>query len=296
MKILVTGANGLLGQHLIQLLLTTTAHRIIATGKGQNRLPFKNERLIYQAADLAVPFDVYDLFDAHQPDIVVHAGALTQVDYCEEHREEAVKVNYDGTCSVVVKCEAQKCFLIFVSTDFVFDGSKGPYKEEDTVHDVNWYGQTKSMAENRVKECAADWAIVRTCLVYGNTLNEGRSNIINWVKENLEKGKKIKLVSDQIRTPTFVEDLAKGIVLIIENKAKGIYHISGEAMMTPYDIAIATAAYLGLDRSLIEKIDAATFSQPAKRPLKTGFIIEKAKQELGFKPLAFKEALKQMFS
>ena len=296
MKILVTGANGLLGQHLIQLLLTSTTHDVIASGKGPNRFPFKHERLIYQSADLAEPFDVYDLFDKCQPDIVVHAGALTQVDYCEENQEEAFKVNYNGTCSVVVKSESQQCFLIFVSTDFVFDGLNGPYKEEDEVHDVNWYGQTKWMAENVVKECTTDWAIVRTCLVYGNNLNEGRSNIINWVKENLEQGKKIKLVSDQFRTPTYVQDLAKGIVLIIEKKTKGIYHISGEEMMTPFDMAIATAAYLGLDNSLIEKVNADTFSQPAKRPLKTGLIIDKAKRELGYAPCSFKEGLKRMLS
>ena len=296
MKILVTGANGLLGQHLIQLLLTKTTHAVIASGKGTNRLPFTNERLIYQPADLAEPFDVYDLFDTYQPDIVVHAGALTQVDHCEENQEEAFKINYDGTCSVVVKTEEQKCFLIFISTDFVFDGSNGPYKEEDEVHDVNWYGQTKWMAENMVKESAADWAIVRTCLVYGNNLNDGRNNIINWVKENLEQGKKIKVVSDQFRTPTYVEDLAKGIVLIIQKKAKGIYHISGEEMMTPFDMAIATAAYLGLDNSLIEKVNGDTFSQPAKRPLKTGLIIDKAKQELGYVPCSFKDGLKRMLS
>jgi dTDP-4-dehydrorhamnose reductase len=230
------------------------------------------------------------------PDVVIHAGAITQVDYCEEHEQEAFKVNQDGTCAVVVKCEQLKSFLIFVSTDFVFDGIKGNYTEDDKcgIGIVNWYGQTKWMAENLVKQSETPWAIVRTCLVYGNVLQGNRSNIISWVKENLQQGKKIKVVSDQWRTPTYVEDLAKGILLMIEKKAAGIYHISGEEVMTPYDMAIATADYLQLDKTLIEKVDATVFKQPAKRPAKTGFNITKAKNELGYQPISFKEGLEKM--
>ncbi len=298
MKILVTGANGLLGQHLINLLLKATNYIVIASGKGDNRLPFINDRFTYYKADLANPFDVYDLFDAAKPDIVIHAGALTQVDYCEEHQQEAFNVNQDGTCAVIVKCEQQKCFLIFVSTDFVFDGVKGNYNEEDKcgIGITNWYGQTKWMAENLVKQSETKWAIVRTCLVYGNVLQGNRSNIVTWVKESLQQGKKIKVVNDQWRTPTYIEDLAKGILLVLEKKATGIYHISGEEEMTPYNMAIATAAYLALDKTLIEKVDATVFEQIAKRPAKTGFNITKAKKDLGFKPIDFAEGLRKMLS
>jgi dTDP-4-dehydrorhamnose reductase len=118
--------------------------------------------------------------------------------------------------------------------------------------------------------------------------------MVSWVQNNLSQGKPIKVVSDQWRTPTYVEDLAKGILLAIENKAKGIYHISGEELLTPYDMAMATAAYLALDSNLIEKVNASIFVQAAKRPAKTGFIIDKAKKELGFRPLSFKEGLKKM--
>ena len=118
--------------------------------------------------------------------------------------------------------------------------------------------------------------------------------MVSWVQNNLSQGKPIQVVSDQWRTPTYVEDLAKGILLAIENKAKGIYHISGEELLTPYDMAMATAAYLALDINLIEKVTASIFVQAAKRPAKTGFIIDKAKNELGFRPLSFKEGLKKM--
>jgi dTDP-4-dehydrorhamnose reductase len=132
---------------------------------------------------------------------------------------------------------------------------------------------------------------VRTCLVYGNLLKGKRSNIISWVKESLEQGKTIQVVSDQLRTPTYVEDLAKGIALIIDKKATGIYHISGRDLLTPYDMAIKTANKFQLDTSKIVKVDASTFKQPGRRPLKTGFIIDKARKELGYEPRSFEEGI-----
>jgi dTDP-4-dehydrorhamnose reductase len=113
-----------------------------------------------------------------------------------------------------------------------------------------------------------------------------------WVKKSLEEGKTINVVNDQWRTPTLAEDLAMGCYLAATKKAKGIYNISGEEMMTPYDIAIRTAEFFGLDKSLIKETDSTKFKQPAARPPKTGFIVEKAKRELGYQPRSFEEGLK----
>jgi dTDP-4-dehydrorhamnose reductase len=186
-------------------------------------------------------------------------------------------------------------FLIFISTDFVFDGIHGPYKETDEINPVSYYGSTKVAAEKAVAESGLPYAIVRTCLLYGNILFGTRSNIISWVKENLEQGQKIKVVSDQWRTPTYIEDLAKGILLIAEKRATGLFHISGKDFLSPYEMAMATAEYLGLDASLIEKVDASVFAQPAKRPATTGFVIDKAKNELGYEPLSFREGMMKMY-
>ena len=185
--------------------------------------------------------------------------------------------------------------FILLSTDFVFDGAAGPYKETDVANPVSYYGSTKVAAEKAVSESGLDAAIVRTCLVYGDVVTGTRNNIVTWVKDNLQQGKTIKVVSDQWRTPTYVEDLSAGILLLIDKQASGIFHISGDDLLSPYDMAIATAEHLGLDKSLIEKVDASTFSQPAKRPARTGFVIDKARTELGFKPLTFKEGLGRMF-
>ena len=183
-----------------------------------------------------------------------------------------------------------------VSTDFVFDGSFGPLDESANPNPVNYYGKCKLAAEERVKQKAKSWAIVRTVLVYGITHNMSRSNIILWVKKSLESGENIQVVTDQWRTPTLAEDLAIGCYLIAMKKAQGIYHISGKDMLSPYEMAIKTADFFNLDQSLIHQTDASQFTQPAKRPPKTGFVIDKARKVLGYEPRSFEEGLKVLQS
>lgn len=230
-----------------------------------------------------------------RPEVVVHAGAMTQVDECEQNPEACEKVNVQGTAQLLVDAEALGSHFIYVSTDFVFDGEKGRYTEEDEPGPVSFYGFSKLQAEAMVQTSELPWTIVRTCLVYGNTLQGTRSNIISWVKGSLEQGKSIKVVSDQWRTPTYVADLARGIGLVIARKATGLFHIAGKDILSPYEIALQTAAYFQLDASRIEKVDASSFSQPGKRPPKTDFVIEKARQVLGYEPVLFTEGLKRMF-
>ena len=295
MKILLTGSNGLLGQHLVKQLLETTSHEIIATGRGENRLPFTSSKQYnYFSLDITDGIAVNDFILSSQPDVIIHAAAMTQPDPCEENQVECWNINVTATRFLTDAAEQVKARFIYISTDFVFDGLHGPYKETDEPGPVNYYGTSKLAAEKSVMTSKIQWAIVRTVLVYGNILVGNRSNIISWVKENLENNRPIKVVSDQWRTPTYVEDLAKGILLVLEKKATGIYHISGGEGMSPYDMAVVTADYLHLDKSLMTKVTADTFVQPAKRPLRTGFIIDKAKKELGYQPISFKEALKKM--
>ena len=294
MKVLVTGANGLLGQHLVELLLYE-AYSVLAISRGEKRLPYLYG-LGYGNVDLSDADSINTAFAIDPPDVVVHAGAMTQVDECETNQQACSVTNIDGTINIIRAAEKFSKHLIYISTDFVFDGKRGNYVEDDLPNPVNFYGKTKLRAEELVRQSSLDWAVVRTCLVYGNSFAGTRSNIITWVKESLEQKKKIKVVNDQVRTPTYVEDLAKGILLVINKKAKGIYHISGNEVLTPYQMAIKTADFFGLDKDLIEEVNASTFSQPAKRPLKTGFDISKAVGELNFKPGSFNDSLLKMFS
>ena len=295
MKILITGANGFLGYYLVEQLLEKD-YSVIATGKGECRLPFTHgTKFQYLSMDFTDPFSIHDVFENIKPDVVIHAGAMSKPDECELDQMKAYLINVEGTVQLLINAVDLKSFFIFLSTDFVFDGEKGMYKEEDLPGPVNYYGKTKLEAEDAVKEYEHSWAIVRTVLVYGKN-HSGHNNILKIVKEKLEKGEEYSIVDDQVRTPTYVEDLAKGIVSIIEKRATGIFHLSGKDILTPYQMAIKTAEHLKLDSTVLKKATAANFSQPAKRPLKTGFIIDKARKELGYEPVSFDEGLKKTFS
>lgn len=294
MKVLITGANGLLGQHLIKLLLEKN-YQVVATSRGAARLPFQpSDNYSYHPMDITNALETFSVMSREQPDVVVHAAAMTQVDDCELHPQLCERINVQGTSQILTDAETFSSHFIYISTDFVFDGETGNYAEEDETKPISLYGFTKMQAEGMVQTSEIPFAIVRTCLVYGKVLSGIRGNIITWVKESLEQGKTIKVVTDQLRTPTYVEDLAKGILLIIEKKATGIYHISGKDWLSPYDIAIKTAEYFNLNKANIEKADASNFKQPGRRPLKTGFVIEKARKELGYEPITFDEALKNL--
>jgi len=294
MKILITGANGFLGYYLVEELLQKN-FTVIATGKGGSRLPFAGmANYSYVEMDFTDPFSVHDVFGYTKPDIVIHAGAMSKPDECEMNQMRAYMVNVEGTVQLLINADEIKSFFVFISTDFVFDGESGMYKEDDIPRPVNYYGKTKLEAEEAVKEYEHGWAIVRTVLVYGKN-HSGKENILGVVKEKLEKGEEYAVVDDQLRTPTYVKDIARGIVSLVEKRAGGIFHISGKDQLTPFQMAIKTAGYLGLNKSLLKKVTAADFSQPAKRPLRTGFIIDKARTQLGFEPLSFKEGLAKTF-
>lgn len=297
MKVAISGSNGLLGAKLTELLLRQNIDAV-PTSRGLCR--FSNGRIAirpyYQSLDITDRDAVFSFFETHQPDYFVNCAAMTQVDDCEKHQDKATLVNATAVKYLVEACTEFNCFLLQISTDFVFSGDDGPYDEEAIPAPVNFYGETKLRAENHLKSAAIDWAIVRTVLVYGYHEQLSRSNIILWTQRQLEAKQPIRVVIDQFRTPTLVEDLAMGCYLIIEKQAKGVYNISGGELMRPYDMSIATARYLGLDESLISKVTADTFVEIGRRPLKTGLIITKAKRELGYEPHSFAQGLSQLLN
>jgi len=294
-RILITGSNGLLGRELVNNL-AGLGHEVIGISKGVCRsAPANSSTFRYYDVDITDDLAVEKLMQEERPHTVVHAAAMTQVDECEQQGARCEAVNVKATAQLLVSAEQWSRHFIFISTDFVFDGEKGNYAEDDDLNPVSWYGFTKVQAEGIVSTSEIPFAIIRTCLVYGATEKGMRNNIVMWVKQSLEDGKQIQVVSDQWRTPTYVKDLARGIALVIEKNATGTFHISGSEGMTPYDIALQTAASCGLDAALIEKTDANRFSQPAKRPPKTGFDISKARNVLGYVPTPFKDALREIF-
>ncbi|HEY9006657.1 SDR family oxidoreductase [Ohtaekwangia sp.] len=289
MKILVTGSNGLLGQKLTDLLATDPSVTLIATARGKSVLPITTGE--FHSLDITDAEAVNRVFAETKPDAVINTAAMTQVDQCETDREACWKANVTSVENLVNACAAHNVHLVHVSTDFIFDGTRGPLDELEKPNPVNYYGESKLAAEEVVQKSKINWAILRTVLVFGITRDMSRSNIVLWVKNSLEQGKTIQVVNDQWRTPTLAEDLAAGCYLAAKKKAKGIYNISGKDFLTPYDIAIATADYFKLNKALINATDSTKFTQPAKRPPKTGFIIDKARTDLGYEPRSFTEGL-----
>ncbi len=297
MKILITGSNGLLGQKLVYLLKNNSNYSVFATSVGENRLLDK-EGYTYFTLDITNENVVERVFSEVLPDVVINTAAMTNVDVCETKKEEAYNLNVIGvqnqieTIEVLNKAYGKNIHFIHLSTDFIFDGTSGPYKEEDKANPLSYYAVTKLQAEELVIGSKIKWCILRTVLVYGIVDAMSRSNIVLWVKQSLEKKQTINVVNDQFRTPTLAEDLAIGCKLAADKSAEGIYNISGKDFMSIYELACTVADYYKLDKTLIKPITTSSLNQAAKRPPVTGFDISKARKELGYEPHSFLEGIK----
>ena len=288
--ILVTGSNGLLGQKITEKVLKEGGVNLIATAKGENRYPIM-EGYIYAEMDILNPEEVKLVIEKYKPDAIIHTAAMTNVDTCEEQKELAYQLNVESVATLLSLCEVHNIQLVHLSTDFIFDGENGPYEELSSPHPLSYYGETKFQAEELIKNTKAKWSILRTILVYGIVSDMSRSNIVLWAKGALEKGSPINVVNDQWRMPTLAEDLADCCLLAVEHNSQGVYNASGKDMMSISELVAKVADFWGLDKSLINEISAATLNQTAKRPVRTGFILDKAMTELNYQPHSFAEGL-----
>jgi dTDP-4-dehydrorhamnose reductase len=288
--VLVTGSNGLLGQKITSKIIKEGGVNLIATSKGANRF-LTTEGYTYLEMDILDPNQVAAVIEDVKPDAIIHTAAMTNVDTCHIKRELAHQLNVEATQTLVDCCENKGIHFIYISTDFVFDGVNGPYDEEAVPKPVSYYGETKLEAEEIVKKITGKWAILRTILVYGIVNDLSRSNIVLWAKGALTKGEPLNAVNDQWRMPTLAEDLADACISCVTYEAQGVYHISGKDMMTVAELVERVADFWKLDRSLINEISSLALNQDAKRPVKTGFILDKAMTELNYQPHSFEEGL-----
>jgi dTDP-4-dehydrorhamnose reductase len=216
---------------------------------------------------------------------------MTNVDACEIDKENCYALNVESVKSLIGLCEQHNIQLIHLSTDFIFDGENGPYSEEDQPNPLSYYGQTKLEAEQLLKQSSCRWVILRTIIVYGIVNDMSRTNIILWAKGALEKCSPINVVDDQWRMPTLAEDLAECCLLAAKKNAEGVFNASGKDMMSILELVKKVAEYWNLDQSLIQHISAVSLNQAARRPKRTGFILDKSRNVLGYNPRSFDEGL-----
>ena len=289
-KVIVLGSNGLLGQTLTSKLLQKENYNVIPMAQGENRNPKVTDG-IYQSIDINDLENLKERIENVQPEYLVNAIAMTNVDACEDNQEECKKVNTDLVKELSEICKTINSHLIHISTDFIFDGKKGDYTEVDIPQPVNYYGWSKLWAEEAIINSGVSYSILRTILVYGKVNQMKRDNIVLWLVKSLKEKNPIYLVNDQWRMPTYIGSLADACILSMEKKARGIYNISGKDQLSIYEMGVKIADYFGLDSSLISSIPTAQLMQNAKRPVKTGFNLSKAKNDLGFQPLTLEEGL-----
>jgi dTDP-4-dehydrorhamnose reductase len=296
MKVLITGANGFLGQHAC-VYLKQQGFDVIATSRGESRIP-SYFNIEYFSCELTDKTAVEKLVSETKPDVIIHAAAMSKPDECELNKEKCLLHNVTATKYLIEafeKSAGADPHFIFTSTDFVFGGN-GPHSEEDIPAPLNFYGESKLRAEQLFAETSLLNTIVRPVFIYGEVWNGLRLSYLQQVKHSLEQNKPIKAVSDQRRTPTYVYDVCKGIEQIIIKKKAGIYHFAGKDVLSPYQMAMSIADYFQLDKSLVEEVTLTSFFEAAKRPLRSGLKIEKARAVLNYEPVSFEEGIKLTFT
>jgi len=290
MKILITGSNGLLGQKLLHKLRQDFSVELIATSKGENRVSEKNG---YSYFDLDITNNdaVVQIIAAQKPQVVINTAAMTNVDLCEVEKKACDALNVDAVKYLADACEKIDAHLIQISTDFIFDGENGPYKEEDKPNPLSYYGLSKLKSEQVLQAHSVKWTVLRTIIVFGVGENLSKGNIVLWAKGALAKGDPLNIIDDQFRAPTLAEDLADICILAAKKKAFGIFNASGKDIMSIYEIVERIAKHYGNSTENLNKISTATLNQTAGRPPRTGFILDKSRNELGYKPHSFEECL-----
>lgn len=291
MKVLITGANGLLGQKIVAQCLKNK-YTFLATSAGENRNP-DCPLNYYRSMDVTDKIEIKKVIFDFLPTHIIHTAAMTNVDQCELNPESCQLIN---TLAVKYLFEFSKeinAHFQLLSTDFVFDGKKGNYVEDDSVNPLSIYANSKVRAEDiLLKDTYSNWSIVRTIIVYGVGNNLSRSNIVCWAKSALEKDEQLNIVEDQFRAPTWADDLAWACLKICELNKNGIFHISGPQTMSIYEIVERVAKYYNLSTKNLIRTKSSDLNQPAKRPPITGFDLSKARRELNYSPKTLEETLK----
>ena len=279
-KVLIIGANGFLGTNILQFrdkkeVLNNNLF-LIASDLNNHNI---EQNIPFHYIDITNEDDTVNKIIKISPDIILLTAAMTDVDQCEIDKKLSTKINVEGPKNVIKACEKSNSKLVFLSTDFIFDGIKenGAYTENDVPNPLNHYGKTKYEAELAIINSEIEYLICRTAILYG--WNESKLNFITWILNKLKQNEKISIVTNQINSPTFVRNLAQILLKLIEKDARGIYHTVGDCILNRYEMAVKCAEIFKYKSDLIESI--SNFKQLAVRPKNAGLDISKLKNTIG---------------
>lgn len=284
-RLLITGASGLLGSKIVEL-----------TGENYEVIPLHNTKPLHLNSlklDITNRKEVFSLFRKTKPEVAIHTAAETNVDRCETQKELAWKINVDGTRNVAEACSEANAKMVYISTDYVFDGEKGLYVEEDAPNPINHYGVTKLEGEKQVKKLCKNYVILRTSVLYG--WHSWKQNFVTWVINSLKQKKEISIVEDHFNTPTLADNLAEITIEAIQKNLQGLYHASGSQRISRYEFAQQIVKIFNLNQGLIEPIKMNQIKAwTAKRPKDSSLNINKIRELLKTKPLNITEGLEKM--
>jgi len=288
LRVLITGASGLLGSKIAELAvkLGYEVYSGYLTHEPTHGTPLKLEVRDIDA--------LRRIFDKVKPEVVIHTAALTDVDKCEIDKELAWNINVEGTRNVAELSKRYEAFLVYVSTDYVFKGDKGMYRETEEANPVNYYGLTKLEGERRVIDILDEYCIARSSVIYGSRPASGKVNFALWIIERLRRGEAVNVLRDQWNSPTLNTNLAEMIIEIAERKLIGIYHLAGATKVSRYEFASMIAEVFDLNKELIRPVTMNRLEWIAPRPRDSSLDVLKAMKTLRKKPNIIGEALRRL--
>ncbi|GAB4332003.1 MAG: dTDP-4-dehydrorhamnose reductase [Calditrichia bacterium] len=287
-RILITGANGLLGQALVRQFFGKFA--LLSTGVEER--PFWGETGIdYQKLDITDAKACKEIVKEFQPHFIINAAAFTAVDACETEKELCWSINVKGVENLIHAARYTESHIIHYSTDYLFDGKNGPYAEDAPLNPLGYYGKSKLASENALHASGMPHTIFRTNVLFGYAPGV-KNNFVLWVLRNLKEGKTIRVVTDQYNNPTLAEDLARLTMSAVNNPVEGVFNGAGADYCNRFEFAKLIAETFGLDMGLIKPITTEELGQSAPRPMKGGLIIDKARKVFDFHPVSLPDALK----
>jgi dTDP-4-dehydrorhamnose reductase len=278
--ILIIGANGFLGSNILQLRKTKEVrdlnYQFLAADIENSNIPID---VTFYHINITNPQDTLKKIEVISPDVILLTAAMTNVDQNEVDKKLATTINTEGPKNVLEACKKTDSKLVFMSTDFIFDGisKEGNYNENDTPNPLSYYAKTKYNAEQAIINSEIEYTICRAAVLYG--WNKEKQNFITWIINKLQQNEPIQIVTDQFNSPTFVKNLAEILIKLIEKDAKGTYHTAGDCTLNRYEMALKCAEVFNLKKKLISPIES--IEQKAIRPKNAGLNISKLKRLIG---------------